>query len=149
MSSDFYLADGLMIPDETTAGPSAPFWHSLRNHELVVQQCQACGTTQNPAEYLCYSCHSSQFKWIGLPPAGRIFSWTRVWHPVHELLTDRVPYLLVWVEIDHRDRPRFLGNLLGDPMQDVRMGTPVEGVFEDHADGTLLQWERVRDETTG
>jgi uncharacterized OB-fold protein len=145
MTNTFYLTDGLTIPDGTTAGPAASFWQSLRNHQLVIQQCKACGTAQNPAEYLCYACHSSQFEWITLAAAGHIFSWTRVWHPVHDLLTDRVPYVLVWVEIDHKDQPRFLGNLLGDPMQEVRIGAPVEGVFEDHAEGTLLQWAHAAD----
>src|SRR5712672_3303538 len=77
MSGPFYLADGLTIPDEATAGPAAHFWQSLRNHELVVQQCSACGTAQNPAEYLCHACHSSQLEWVRLPTAGQIFSWTR------------------------------------------------------------------------
>jgi uncharacterized OB-fold protein len=140
MTSTFYLTDGLPIPNPATAGPAATYWQSLRNHELAVQRCEACGTVQNPAEYLCHACYSTQFEWITLPPTGHIFSWTRVWHPVHDLLLDRGPYLLVWVEIDHKDRPRFLGNLVGDPMQGVRIGAPVDGVFEDHAEGTLLHW---------
>jgi hypothetical protein len=40
----------------------------------------------------------------------------------------------------------MLGNLLGDPTQDVTIGAPVEAVFEPHDDGappfTLVQWRR-------
>ncbi len=39
----------------------------------------------------------------------------------------------------------MIGNLLGDPMQTVHIGAPVEGIFETHPDGdpqfTLLQWK--------
>jgi hypothetical protein len=38
----------------------------------------------------------------------------------------------------------MVGNLLGDPMQEVVIGTEVEGVFEHHRDSdpphSLLQW---------
>jgi hypothetical protein len=38
----------------------------------------------------------------------------------------------------------MIGNLLGDPMQDVVIGTEVEGVFEHHCDAdrpySLLHW---------
>jgi hypothetical protein len=39
---------------------------------------------------------------------------------------------------------RMVGNLLGDPMQAVTIGTDVDGVFEHHPDSdppySLLQW---------
>jgi hypothetical protein len=41
----------------------------------------------------------------------------------------------------------MLGNLLGDPRQDVRIGSAVEAVFEPHDDATppftLVQWRIV------
>ena len=40
----------------------------------------------------------------------------------------------------------MVGNLLGDAMQDVIVGSEVEAVFEDHAGEnpyTLVQWTRV------
>jgi len=42
---------------------------------------------------------------------------------------------------------RMIGNLLGDPAQDVPIGAPVEAVFEAHDDATppftLVQWRRT------
>ena len=42
----------------------------------------------------------------------------------------------------------MLGNLLGDPTQDVKIGAEVEGVFEHHRDASppfsLLQWQYVK-----
>jgi uncharacterized OB-fold protein len=40
---------------------------------------------------------------------------------------------------------RMVGNLLGDPLQRVKIGAPVKAVFEDRNEGetpyTLVQWE--------
>lgn len=63
-----------------------------------------------------------------------------MWHPVHPVLESRCPYLAVVVETEPYPNARFIGNLLGDVMQDVIIGTKVVGVFEDHAEGTVLNW---------
>jgi uncharacterized OB-fold protein len=63
---------------------------------------------------------------------------------VHPALKDACPYIVVVVELPHAGGVRMLGNLLGDPRQTFRIGTPVESVFEHHNDSepkfTLLQW---------
>ena len=64
---------------------------------------------------------------------------------MHPSLADHGPYIVVLVELPHADNLRMLGNLLGDPMQEIVIGSPVEAVFEDHDDGTppytLVQWQ--------
>ena len=73
-----------------------------------------------------------------------IFSWQRVWHPVHSALSEGCPYVVVVVEFPAADGIRMLGNLVGDPRAPVEIGTRVEPVFEDHAHAdppyTLVQW---------
>ena len=85
--------------------------------------------------------------WTAVTGRGRIYSWERPWHPVHPALRDHGPYIVVLVELDGTDGLRMLGNLLGDPMQEVRVGAAVEAVFEHHETAdpayTLLQWKYV------
>ncbi len=49
------------------------------------------------------------------------------------------------VELPDAGNVRMLGNLLGDPKQEVKIGADVEAVFEHHADAqppfTLVQWK--------
>jgi uncharacterized OB-fold protein len=63
---------------------------------------------------------------------------------VHPALKEACPYIVVVVELPHAGGVRMLGNLLGNPSQTVRIGTPVDAVFEHHNDSdpqfTLLQW---------
>ena len=131
------------IPSPNDLISSAEHWGWLQKHQLRVQRCTSCGTTRNPPAEVCHACYSIDVEWIELPAAGRVFSWTRVWHAASDVLAGHTPYLVVWVEIDHPDRPRFLGNVVGDPMQAVAIDDPVVGVFDDRPGGTLLNWVRT------
>ena len=55
---------------------------------------------------------------------GVIYSWERVWHPVHPALAGHGPYIVVLVELPHAGGVRMVGNLLGDPRQAVRSARP-------------------------
>jgi len=142
-----YLPDGLPIPVAEPDGLSAPYWAGLRCNRLMVQRCSHCSTWQFGPEWICHECHAFDPEWTEIDPRGRIFSWERVWHPSHPVLKQHGPYLAVLVEIPHAGHVRMVGNLLGDSMQTVSIGTPVEGVFEHHSDCeppySLLHWRIV------
>lgn len=139
-----YLPSGLPIPVAEHDGLSAPFWNGLRQGKLFVQRCQHCEAWQFGPEWICHVCHQFDPSWQDVEPRGRIYSWERVWHPSHDALTDHPPYLAVLVELQCAGDVRLVGNLLGDPMQEVAIGSEVEGVFEHHPDASppfsLLQW---------
>lgn len=141
-TTDAYLPAGLPAPMASPDGLDTEFWAAARRHELVVQHCRACDTFLFGPEWLCHNCHSFDLAWDVIEPRGRIFSWQRCWHPVHPALAEAGPYLVVLVELPHAGGVRMVGNLLGDPHQDVVIGTDVVAVFEDHddADFTLVQW---------
>jgi hypothetical protein len=65
---------------------------------------------------------------------------------VHPALKDHGPYVVVLVELPEAGNVRMIGNLVGDPLQTVEIGAPVEAVFEPHDDVTppytLVQWKR-------
>lgn len=93
---------------------------------------------------MCHACQSFDVGWTEVEPTGRIYSWQRPHHPVHPALADQGPYLVVLVELPQAGNIRMVGNLLGDPLQEVTIGAPVTAVFEDHAEAdpayTLVQW---------
>jgi uncharacterized OB-fold protein len=66
---------------------------------------------------------------------------------VHPALKEHGPYIVVLVELPQAGRIRMVGNLLGDPLQPVTIGAPVEAVFEPHDDAaspfTLVQWKVI------
>lgn len=145
----FYLAEGLPTPVPEPHGLSAPYWHALKENRLLVQHCSSCGAWQFGPEWVCHACHSLDLAWKEVAPSGTIYSWERVWHPVHPCLKDQGPYLVVLIELAQAGRVRMLGNLLGDPLQDVTIGALVEGCFEHHHDAptpfSLLHWRICQD----
>ncbi len=52
--------------------------------------------------------------------------------------------ITVLVELPDAGNVRMVGNLLGDPQQNVKIGDDVEVVWEDHEDVTLVQWQLVQ-----
>ncbi|WP_084402645.1 Zn-ribbon domain-containing OB-fold protein [Cupriavidus sp. amp6] len=148
-----YLPPGLPIPVAEPDGLSAPFWNGLREGRLLFQHCNHCQTWQFGPEWLCHQCHEFDPGWQEVEPRGQIYSWERVWHASHDALTGHPPYLAVLVELPDAGNVRMVGNLLGDPMQDVIIGSEVVGVFEHHPDAdppfSLLQWQLAPIRSTG
>ena len=105
---------------------------SRASHPRVTRSIQRATLTQSP-EWICHACRSFEVGWEHVDGRGRIYSWERVWHPVHPALRDTGPYVVVLVELPQAGGVRMIGNLVGDPHQEVVIGAPVTAVFEQHA----------------
>jgi uncharacterized OB-fold protein len=136
-----YLPPGVPLPVPARDGLDTDFWDGTRRHELRIQRCNDCQTWQFGPEWVCHNCHSFDLGWERVSGRGRIFSWERCWHAVHPALATSGPYLVVLVELPDAGNVRLVGNLLGDPLQEVVIGSEVDVEYEDHEDAaTLVQW---------
>jgi len=146
-TNEHYLPEGLPIPVAGPDGLEQPFHDALARQELVVQRCRACRSWQWGPEWVCHACHSFDLHFEAVSGRGRIYSWERAWYPVHPVLQSKLPYLVVLVELPDAGNVRMVGNLLGDPLQEVAIGAEVECVFEHHLEKeppfTLVQWRTV------
>jgi uncharacterized OB-fold protein len=143
-SSKYVLPAGLPAPAAAPDGLDREFWEAARRHELVVQRCGACGAFQFGPEWICHRCRSTKMGWHRVSGRGRIYTWVRIWNPVHPALKSGCPYIALVVELPDADQVRMVGNLVGDPMQEPAFDAEVEAVFEDHDEGfTLVQWKLV------
>jgi uncharacterized OB-fold protein len=144
ISREKYLPVGLPAPSLAPDALDAPYWQGATEHRLMIQACTRCGAVKWPPEEVCAACHSFDRTWVEAGGTGTIVAWTRCWHPVHPALATAGPYIVVIVELS--DYPvRMAGNLLGDPLQEVVIGSSVHAVFEDQPTGgyTLVQWVAV------
>lgn len=139
-AGEAYLADGLAKPVADGMGLDTAYWEATAEHRLAVQRCRSCQHFQWGPEWVCWRCGSDDIGWEDVAPTGVIYSWERVWHPVHPALVASVPYLVVLVELPQADNIRMVGNLLGDRRQEVSIGAAVHAEFEDHDGYTLVQW---------
>ncbi|MCZ6890215.1 MAG: OB-fold domain-containing protein [Gammaproteobacteria bacterium] len=143
--TDAYLNPGLPKPAPAPDGIDRPFWEGVAQEQLKFQRCTSCKRWQWGPEWICHRCHSDDLTFETVEPEGRIYSYERVWHPVHPALKEQGPYIVVLVEFPQADDVRIVGNLLGDPEQHVKIGAKVRAVFEHHQDAdpaySLVQWE--------
>jgi hypothetical protein len=106
------------------------YWDAARRHELQLQRCRACGRHVFYPRAVCPHCFSVDLEWRRVSGRGRLHTFT----VVHRGLRDfplGSPYVIAIVELD--EGPRLMTNLVGveaDPAK-IRIGTPVEVVFED------------------
>ncbi|HZP41494.1 MAG TPA: Zn-ribbon domain-containing OB-fold protein [Candidatus Binatia bacterium] len=107
----------------------APFWEAARRHVLVVQRCRGCGALRFPARELCSRCLSRESEWTPVSGRGAVFSWAVMHQVYHPGFADAVPYAVVVVEL--AEGGRLLSNVVDCPIDRLRVGMPVEVVFED------------------
>lgn len=140
-----YLATGLAQPIPSADGLDEPYFAGANAGKLVLQRCQSCKKFQWGPEWICHHCHAFDLGWQEVEAKGVIYSYERVWHPVHPALKEQGPYIVVLVDIPHADNVRLLGNLLGDPRAPVKIGSSVKAIFEHHAEAakpfTLVHWQ--------
>jgi uncharacterized OB-fold protein len=109
---------------------SRPFWEAARRHELCLQRCRACKQHIFYPRGSCPHCLGGDLEWRRVSGRGRLDTFTIV----HRGLKDfplGSPYVLAVIELE--EGPRMMTNLVGvepDPAK-IRIGMPVEVVFED------------------
>ena len=127
-----------MRPLPQTDGPDRPFWQALRRREVQVQRCGSCGTHRFPATRYCARCRSDVSEWVVVAPSGTLETWCVFHRPYFEGLP--VPHTVIQVKLDCG--VRVFANPAGVENGALRIGMPVDAVFEDVApDVTLLMFK--------
>ena len=107
----------------------APFFDAARRHELVVQRCAGCGTLRFPARTICSTCLSREASWVRVSGRGTVFSFVIMHQAVHPGFAAETPYAVVVIQLD--EGARLLSNLVDCATADVKIGMPVEVVFDE------------------
>jgi uncharacterized OB-fold protein len=108
-------------------GPDRPFWQALRQREVHVQRCSNCSMSRFPATRFCPHCRSETFAWHAVAATGIVETWC-VFHRAYFDGLD-VPYTVIQVRLDCG--VRLFSNPVGVAPTVLRIGLPVEAVFED------------------
>ncbi|SHN75768.1 Zn-ribbon domain-containing OB-fold protein [Cryptosporangium aurantiacum] len=112
-----------VVPDDL----DAPFWDACLRSEFLVQRCGGCGRAYWPASS-CPQHGAASMRWEPASGRGTVHTWTVYHHAYDRELADRVPYVLAVVEL--AEGPFFHTDLVGCDPADVRVGLPVEVVYD-------------------
>lgn len=111
------------------------FWEGCKRHELLIQKCGDCGTYRHPPRPMCHNCNSLNTEWVKVGGKGIVYSYIVVhggefWVTPAGFEKD-VPYAVVLIELPDAGRVRMVSNILECKPKDIKIGTPVEVVFDD------------------
>ncbi len=124
---------------------SEPYWAACNDRRLVMQRCDACRKFRWQPTPLCTFCADENFTWATLSGRGKISTWTVVTHPVHPAAIDRVPYVVVEVELDEQTGLRMLSNLVDVNPAAIKADARVAVTFTEHQSGQMLPVFRLTD----
>jgi uncharacterized OB-fold protein len=117
------------------------FWHSGADGQLRLLQCQACATFIHPPYPVCHHCLSDQLEPKVMVGTGTVDTYTvnhQKWRPDLE-----VPYVIARVAVDGAQDVFLTTNIVGCPVEEVRIGDKVRVVFEQQDDVYLPLFEKV------
>ncbi len=118
------------------------YWEALARHELYFQRCRDCGTKRFYPRALCPVCLSSATEWVRASGRGVVYSFTVTYQNQAPGFREELPYVLAIVELD--EGVRMMTNVVGCAPDAVRVGMPVQVVFEDvTAEITLAKFRPV------
>lgn len=122
---------------------SRPWWEAVQRHELYVQKCRNCGDLRYHPRALCTNCMSSRTEWVRCKGTGKIYTFTVTNQNQAAGFRDSLPYVMAWVEVD--EGLKMLTNIVDCAPEQVKIGMPVEAVFDDVTpEVTLVKFRPAR-----
>ena len=106
-----------------------PFWEAARRHQLTLQRCADCRQFRYPPAPVCPDCLSEHAAWTPVSGRGTVSTYVIVHKNYFPSFRDDLPYHVVQVQLD--EGPRLTASLVEVPNAEIRIGMPVEVVFDD------------------
>ncbi len=129
------MADQIPLP--VPDGDSQPFWEGIARHELLIQRCDACQRYVFYPRSQCPHCFADSLSWVQASGAGTIYSYTVV-HQAYGPFAGDIPFVVALVEL--QEGVRMMTRISGSPREAVRVGAPVQIVFEHINDELTLPY---------
>jgi uncharacterized OB-fold protein len=129
-------------PVPTPDPGTLPYWRALQRHELIFQQCRACQHRFAPYQPVCPSCWSQDVADQPSSGKGTIYTFSIVYRAPVPAHRPDLPYAVALVQLD--EGPYVTTNIVGSPVDEIRIGQPVEVVFEDVTEEITLAKFRLR-----
>ncbi len=106
-----------------------PFWDYTKKHELRVQKCSACGKLRYPVSPICPHCLGMTSEWAKLSGKAEVYSFITVQRRYHPGFASEIPYTVAIIKTE--EGIRMLSNVVGIKPDAVKIGMPVEVMFDD------------------
>lgn len=109
---------------------NAHYWQGGRDGELRLQRCRDCGYYVHPPGVICPQCWSKDLAIEAVSGRAEVLTFSvnhQQWMPGLD-----VPFVLAIVRLVEQDDLRITTNIVNCPPEEVRIGMPVQVLFEPH-----------------
>jgi len=109
---------------------NAHYWQGGRDGELRLQRCRDCGYYVHPPGVICPQCWSKDLAVEAVSGRAEVLTFSvnhQQWMPGLD-----VPFVLAIVRLVEQDDLRITTNIVNCPPEEVRIGMPVQVLFEPH-----------------
>lgn len=113
----------------TPTAESRAFWTGGERGELMIYRCRACTHFFHPPGPACWRCRSTDVAPEPVSGRAKVAAYTvnqQPWIPGLE-----PPYIVAMVELDEEPGLRLITNVVDASEDQIRVGLPVEVLFED------------------
>ena len=121
-----------MKPLPTISPEAKPFWDAAAKHKLLMQRCLDCHKYVWTPRPSCFECGSAHLEWQELSGNGKVYSFTVIRQVVGRAASQAfekdIPYVIAWIDLD--EGPRMISNVVGCPVDDVKLDMKVAVLFE-------------------
>ena len=147
---------GMMLTVEAVDSENREFFNYCAKGEFRLQRALSNGLVRYPPTTACPWSGEREFEWVDVEGKGAVHSYGEVHHAIQPAFKDKVPYLILLVDLDtqngqptEHEALRVGGNLVmadgtfapPETIETVGIGTRVRMVFSTVTDGFALpQW---------
>ena len=107
---------------------NARFWESAHQGTLRLPRCKDCAAWHWPPGPACPTCFSGRLDWAEAEGHGTVSAWTAVHKDWFPAFRDDIPYAVAQIEL--AEGVRLTADIVDCPAEELRVGLPVEVVFD-------------------
>src|SRR3954447_5608159 len=120
------------VPDES----SAPFFNGAREGKLLLQHCSGCDRWSFPVRERCPHCFAARLEWRQASGRGTLYTFTVMHQVMNPGFASAAPYNVAQVDLE--EGVRMTSNVVGVSNDQLRIGMPLEAIFEVVGDNIRL-----------
>lgn len=113
----------------TIESETQEFWSATQRGALMYAHCTDCGKPHYYPRPFCPFCWSENVNLKQAKGSGTLYTWSTVYSNDLPPFKERLPYVAAIVDLD--EGVRLSTNIVQCPIEDLRVGMPVQVVFEE------------------
>lgn len=112
-----------------------PFWEACKQGRFRLHRCGLCDRSYWPASR-CIEHGDRDMRWVESSGAGELYTYTIMHHAFSRTLAAKTPYVVGVIKLE--EGPFFHSNVVGVPIEQIKVGMALKAEMTDHESGITI-----------